>query len=67
MLDPEVFAIAGGISCHPELFDAFERMMDKALEHMLPGFPRPVIKRAELGNDANIYGAVLEAKRLAEA
>lgn len=64
VLDPEVFAIAGGISCHPELFDAFERMMDKALEHMLPGFPRPVVKRAELGNDANIYGAVLEAKRL---
>ncbi|HIU04735.1 MAG TPA: ROK family protein [Candidatus Coprousia avicola] len=70
VLDPEVFAIGGGISCHPELFEALERQMDTALggfTGMLAGFPRPVIKRAQLGNDANIYGAVLEAKRLVEA
>ncbi len=67
VLDPDVFAIGGGISRRPELFDALERQMDVALAGMIPGFPRPVIKRAVLGNDANIYGAVLEAKRLADA
>lgn len=68
ILDPDCFAIGGGISCHPELFDAFNAQMDNALqglEHL--GFPRPVIRKAQLGNDANIYGAVWGAKQLAEA
>lgn len=28
VLDPNVFAIAGGISCHPELMEALERQME---------------------------------------
>lgn len=67
VLDPEVFVIAGGISCHPELVDALRAQMPLALssyEGTLAGIPVPQIKAAELGNDANLYGAVQEAMRL---
>ena len=67
VLDPEVFVIAGGISCHPELIDALSTQMPAALEGYegaLAGIPVPQIKAAELGNDANLYGAVQEAIRL---
>lgn len=67
VLDPEVFVIAGGISCHPELIDALRAQIPAALEGyegQLAGIPVPQIKVAELGNDANLYGAVQEAMRL---
>ena len=67
VLDPEVFVIAGGISCHPELVDALRAQMPLALasyQGTLAGIPVPQIKAAELGNDANLYGAVQEAMRL---
>ena len=67
VLDPEVFVIADGISCHPELVDALRAQMPLALagyEGTLAGIPVPQIKVAELGNDANLYGAVQEAMRL---
>ena len=67
VLDPEVFVIAGGISCHPELIDALRAQMSAALagyEGGFAGIPEPQIKVAELGNDANLYGAVQEAMRL---
>ena len=67
VLDPEVFVIAGGISCHPELVDALRAQMPLALagyEGTLAGITVPQIKVAELGNDANLYGAVQEAMRL---
>lgn len=61
VLDPACFAIGGGISCHPELFEAFDRKMDDVMSRytgFLSQMPRPVIVPAQLGNDANIYGAV---------
>lgn len=66
VIDPEVFAIAGGISCHPELFDAFEAQMSAAAApfDQFGGIPHPNVVKAELGNDANLYGAVQEAMRL---
>lgn len=67
VIDPEVFVIAGGISCHPELIDALRKQMPIALagyEGGLAGIPEPQIKAAELGNDANLVGAVQEAMRL---
>lgn len=66
VLDPEKFAIAGGISCHPELFDAFEAQLSRAAAPFdaFGGIPRPTIVKAELGNDANLYGAVQMAMRL---
>ena len=35
-------------------------------EGVLAGIPVPQVKVAELGNDANLYGAVQEAMRLCE-
>lgn len=70
VLDPDVFAIAGGISCHPELMEALERQMEVALSGFagpLAGFPRPNVVAAQLGNDANLYGAVQGAMRLAQS
>lgn len=69
VLDPEVFVIAGGISCHPELIDALRSQMPAALagyEGFLAGIPMPQVKVSELGNDANLYGAVQEAMRLSK-
>lgn len=66
VIDPEVFAIAGGISCHPELIEAFKAQMPHAVEGFtgaLAGFPTPRVCAAALGNDANLYGAVQEAMR----
>ncbi|OUO62188.1 sugar kinase [Collinsella sp. An271] len=56
VIDPEVVVVGGGISARKELFEAFERMMDKA--HVLPIIPRPCIRPAQSGNDANLFGAV---------
>ena len=50
-----------------ELVDALRAQMPLALasyEGTLAGIPVPQIKVAELGNDANLYGAVQEAMRL---
>lgn len=61
VVDPACFAVGGGISCHPELFEAFNRKMDDVMEcytGYLKDMPRPKVVPAELGNDANIYGAV---------
>lgn len=61
VIDPEVFAIGGGISGQAALFEAFERQMDGVLARytgIVSGVPRPRVVPARLGNDANIYGAV---------
>lgn len=61
VIDPAVFAIGGGISCHPALFEALDRKMDDVMAHytgFLKDMPRPHVVPAQLGNDANIYGAV---------
>lgn len=66
VIDPEVFAIAGGISCYPELIEALREQMPKATESFvgpLAGIPVPRVCVAQLGNDANLYGAVQEAMR----
>lgn len=67
VLDPEVFVIGGGISCHPELIDALRDQMPSVIEdfEFLGGVPLPQVKAAELGNDANLIGAVQEVVRLA--
>ena len=66
ILDPEVFVIAGGISCHPELIAAMRAQMPRVCEQykVFGEVPEPQVKAAELGNDANLAGAVLEASRL---
>ncbi len=66
VIDPEVFVIAGGISGHHELIAALRAEMPAVLEAFKPfgGLPEPQVKAAELGNDANLAGAVQEAMRL---
>lgn len=61
VIDPELFAIGGGISRQPALFEALNRRMKNVLgyyDDFVSGVPRPSIVPARLGNDANIYGAV---------
>ena len=66
VIDPEVFVVAGGISCHPELIAAMRAQMPAAIEvfSAFGGMPEPQVKAAEMGNDANLAGAVMEASRL---
>lgn len=70
IVDPDAFAIGGGISRRPELFEALDRQMGAALANFrgpMAQIPVPVIRPAALGNDANIYGAVHAVKKLVEA
>lgn len=67
ILDPDVFAIAGGISCHDALIEAIEHAVAeqrRAYTGPLDAMPLPRVTRATLGNDANLYGAVQEARKL---
>ena len=67
VLDPDVFAIAGGISCHDALIEAIEEALAeqrRAYTGPLDAMPLPRVTRATLGNDANLYGAVQEARKL---
>ena len=66
VIDPEVFVISGGISARPELLAAMRAEMPAAVEayKAFGGIPEPQVKAAELGNDANLAGAVQEAMRL---
>ena len=68
VVDPDLFAIGGGISRQPALIDALNRQVQEQiapLTGILAGFPAPKVVAAELGNDANLYGAVSLAKGLA--
>ena len=66
VIDPEVFVISGGISARPELLAAMRAEMPAVVEayKSFGGIPEPQVKAAELGNDANLAGAVQEAMRL---
>ncbi len=66
VIDPEVFVISGGISARPELLAALRAEMPAVVEayQAFGGIPQPQVKAAELGNDANLAGAVQEAMRL---
>lgn len=67
VLDPDVFAIAGGISCHDVLIEAIEEALveqRRAYTGPLDAMPLPRVTRTTLGNDANLYGAVQEARKL---
>lgn len=67
VLDPDVFAIAGGTSCHDVLIEAIEEALveqRRAYTGPLDAMPLPRVTRTTLGNDANLYGAVQEARKL---
>lgn len=63
ILDPEVFVIGGGMSADVMLVDEIKRALDafyeKDLIYAATGV-RASVKRSELGNDANLYGALYQ-------
>ncbi|EXJ23875.1 Sugar kinase and transcription regulator [Alkalibacterium sp. AK22] len=61
ILDPEVFVIGGGMSAEPMLTETIEKALDHYYEHdpiYAATGVRAAVKRSELGNDANLYGAL---------
>ena len=63
IVDPECFAIAGGISARPELILAIQEETAEIRDSIpFDQLPHPNIKGALLGNDANLYGAVSHLK-----
>ena len=60
-IEPEAFAIGGGISQQPELIDRIRQKMDLAFQEdsffTMVQFPKPEIFAASFGNDANLVGA----------
>ncbi|AEB07857.1 ROK family protein [Coriobacterium glomerans PW2] len=69
ILDPDVFAIAGGISCRPELIQAISSEVTRQHADYLGPLAvvsAPRVVRARLGNDANLYGAMRQATKLIE-
>ena len=62
ILDPDVVAIAGGISVPPALLEALHISMRSMMADLqLPQCPKPHIVLAELGEDAKLLGAVYSA------
>lgn len=61
ILDPELFAIGGGISAQPALLDAIQEALDSIYrDSPFPQFPIPRVVRCEHGGDANLLGAVYQ-------
>lgn len=64
ILDPDAIAIGGGISAAPALIEAIHAEEDAMYEGWpFPQMKKPNIVLCEMGNDANIVGAVYEARR----
>ena len=61
ILDPELFAIGGGISNQPVLMEKLEKALDALYEGtVFTQFPIPKVVRCKNGSDANLLGAVYQ-------
>jgi predicted NBD/HSP70 family sugar kinase len=58
ILDPEVFAIGGGISSQNILIEYIKKNVDKYHDSFVFGVPKPNVVRCEFRNDANLIGAL---------
>lgn len=58
VLDPERFAIGGGISAEPALIMAIREQLDMLYEGCPYYVPRAEVTPCQFRNDANLYGAV---------
>jgi len=58
ILDPEVFAIGGGISSQDILIEYIEKNVDKYHKNFIFDVPKPNVVRCEFRNDANLIGAL---------
>ncbi len=62
ILDPEKFVISGGISARPVvaemIADSVRTLREEMIEHSGVYFDEPIVLKSELGNLANLYGAL---------
>lgn len=58
IIDPEIIAIGGGISKQSLLFDYLEQELNRVMAMSELPLIKPTIKQSELGNRANLLGAV---------
>ncbi|OOM75581.1 ROK family protein [Clostridium sp. BL-8] len=58
ILDPEAFAIGGGISSQDILIDYIKKNVDKYHEHFKLHIPKPHVVRCKFRNDSNLIGAL---------
>ena len=67
ILDPEIFAIGGGISNQPVLMEVLQESLDFIYEDgILPQMPIPKVVRCQNGSQANILGAVYRCRQRME-
>ncbi len=67
ILDPEIFAIGGGISNQPVLMKVLQESLDYIYEDkVLPQMPIPKVVRCQNGSQANILGAVYRCRQRME-
>lgn len=65
-MDPDVFALGGGISAQPALLASLRANIDAMYEPWpLKQLPTPNVVLAQHGNDANLFGATYELRRRA--
>ncbi len=57
MYDPEMIIIGGEISKRADILDQIERRMDLLLVNIPEAHIRPVIRKSQFGNQANLIGA----------
>ncbi len=63
-VDPDVFALGGGISAQPALLASLRANIDAMYEPWpLKQLPKPNVVLAQHGNDANLFGATYELRR----
>lgn len=62
VIDPDVFAIGGGISAQPRLIEEIRRQCAE-VSGGVSVIPVPNVVAAQHGNDANLLGAVFELRR----
>ena len=58
VLDPERFAIGGGISAQPMLIEAIRKNLKKLYSVCLYDIPQAEVVACKFQNDANLYGAL---------
>ena len=59
LLDPELFAIGGGVSAQPAFLEAIQKNLDGLYANSYYPVTQAKITKCAYGNDANLYGAMI--------
>ncbi len=62
VLDPEKFAIGGGVSAQPAFIEAIRKELDLIYEQNSISIHKPEVVCCKFQNDANLYGAMRQLK-----